>query len=76
MEVAKIILMKVRGFCQLASHKHGSFLDLRFASTKGTMDFFPTDERGLDGVSLPVHPCSNLNLRFLVFLKCLLIEIL
>jgi len=40
-EVTKMILTKVCDFCQLASHKHGSFSDLGYH-----MDFFPTAKRG------------------------------
>ncbi len=51
MDVTKIVLTKVKDFCQLASHKCGIFSDLRFHSTRGPMDFLPTVERGMDGVS-------------------------
>jgi hypothetical protein len=30
------------------------------------MDFFPTVERGMDGVSLPFYLCLNLNLCILL----------
>ncbi len=44
MEVTKIILQTPKTFCQLASHKLGSFQDLIFLST--------TVEKGLDGVNV------------------------
>jgi hypothetical protein len=47
-EVTKMILTKV--FCQLASHKRGSFSDLRFPGTTWVSlwisDFFPQLRRG------------------------------
>jgi hypothetical protein len=54
-EVTKLFdEVKDSSLCQLASRKCGSFSDLRFfPSTIGLayMEFFPTAERGLNGVS-------------------------
>jgi hypothetical protein len=51
-EVTELIVTKVQDFCQLASHKRGSFSDLRFSSTiPSSLWTFHTPESGADRVS-------------------------